>query len=81
MLSDKLEVKRQRQALLFQDWEFCRKAVRKSSPPVFLGSTVASWVDREENAVVGPVPPHYKPNPLAFLRTCEVILPMLPFPS
>lgn len=55
MLSDKLEVKRQSQALLFQDWEFFRKAMRNSSPPVFPGPTVASWVDREENAVVGPV--------------------------
>lgn len=53
MLSDNLETKRQRQALLFQDLEFCRKAVRNPSPSVFPGSTVASWVNREENAVVG----------------------------
>lgn len=32
VLSDRLEMKGQRQALLFPDWEFCRKAVRNSSP-------------------------------------------------
>jgi hypothetical protein len=43
-----------RQRLLFSGWEFCRKAMRNSSPTVFLGSSVASRVNPEENAVVGP---------------------------
>ena len=45
VLSDRLEMKTQGEAVLYPGWEFCRKAVRNSSPPVFLGSTVASWVN------------------------------------
>jgi len=62
VLSDRLEMKGQRQALLFPDWEFCRKAVRNSSPSVFLGSTVASQVNPEENAVVHLVLPITNPT-------------------